>query len=94
MPSINKTFSSDSRVESSMDPVQMMCMTKKQKFEVENPEVVVLSNGRYAYRAMCPWKGKNDRDLYAWKFCGQAAYERWLATKPDESESQEDTEVV
>ena len=65
----------------------MMCMTTKQKFEVEDPEVVVLSNGRYAFRAKCPWKGKRDQDLYAWKFCGQQAYERWVTggqTEPPE----------
>jgi hypothetical protein len=79
-------------------------MTTKQKFEVENPEVVVLSNGRYAYRAMCPWKGKRDQALYAWKFCGQQAYERWVnnaviwvmpETMPEhEEESDTDTETV
>jgi len=78
------------------NPVQMMCMTTKQKFEVENPEVVVLSNGRYAYRAMCPWKGKRDQDLYAWKFCGQQAYERWVTggqTEPPEHEEESDTDT-
>jgi len=85
------------------NPVQMMCMTTKQKFEVEDPEVVVLSNGRYAFRAKCPWKGKRDQDLYAWKFCGQQAYERWVTggqtmppeTMPEhEEESDEDTEPL
>jgi len=78
-------------------------MTTKQKFEVEDPEVVVLSNGRYAFRAKCPWKGKRDQDLYAWKFCGQQAYERWVTggqTEPPETipehdeESDEDTEPL
>ena len=54
--------------------VQMMCMTTKQKFEVENPPVIKLQNGRYAYRAECPWKGKNDRTLVAFKFCSEEAY--------------------
>lgn len=69
------SFSSDSVV--SM-PVTMTCMTTKQKFDVENPDVIVLKNGRYAYRTPCPWKGKNDRDLSAFKFCSRAAHEDYL----------------
>ena len=38
-------------------------MTTKQKFEVDDPEVIVLQNGRYAYRVICPWKGKNEKDF-------------------------------
>ena len=53
----------------------MTCMTTKQKFEVEEPEVVVLANGRYAYRCKCPWQGKNGKVLYAFKFCSHEAYE-------------------
>ena len=49
-------------------------MTTKKKFDVEDPEVVVLNNGRYAYKVMCPWKGKNDKDLYAFKFASVGAY--------------------
>ena len=65
--------------------VTMTCLTKKQKFEVEDPPVVVLANGRFAYRVACPWKGKNDRDLYAFKFCSSEAYKRHLArTNPGE----------
>ena len=56
------------------DPVSMMCMTTKKKFDVENPEVVVLKNGRYAYKAECPWKGKHENTLHAFKFCRVAAY--------------------
>ena len=104
MPSTTSALSSDSRLSVGMaNPVQMMCMTTKQKFEVEDPEVVVLSNGRYAFRAKCPWQGKKDQDLYAWKFCGQQAYERWVTggqTEPPETmpeheeESDEDTEPL
>jgi len=54
--------------------VTMTCMTTKKKFEVESPEVVVLRNGRYAYRAECPWQGKNGRDLVAFKFCSRQAH--------------------
>ena len=50
-------------------PVTLYCMTTKKKFDVENPEVIVLKNGRFAYRAMCPSKGKDGKDLYAFKFC-------------------------
>jgi hypothetical protein len=61
-----------------MTVVVMTCMTTKQKFDVEDPPVVVLANGRYAYRVPCPWKGKNDKELYAFKFCSQKAYQDWL----------------
>ena len=54
--------------------VEMMCMTTKNKFLADNPPVVVLANGRYAYRVECPWKGKNDKTLYAFKFCSSEAH--------------------
>jgi hypothetical protein len=68
-------------------------MTTKQKYEVENPEVVVLRNGKFAYRTECPWKGKGDKSLYSFKFCGQADYEAYLERKgatPVEEESSEE----
>ena len=72
-----------------MDKVTMTCMTTKQKFEVEPEDapVVVLSNGRFAYRVKCPWEGKNGKELYAFKFCSAAAYEAYTASQ--ESEHQE-----
>ena len=74
------------------ETVTMTCMTTKQKFDVENPPVVVLSNGRYAYKVPCPWKGKNGKDLTAFKFCGSEAYEsyrrRQEASKSEHSESE------
>jgi len=30
--------------------VTFTCMTKKEKFDVVDPKVVVLKNGRYAYK--------------------------------------------
>ena len=62
-----------------MSVVTMMCMTTKQKFDVTEPEVTVLANGRYAYKAKCPWQGKNGRDLHAFKFCSLAAYQAYTA---------------
>ena len=62
--------------------VSFTCMTTKQKFEVEDPEVIVMSNGRYAYRAECPWKGKDDKVLTAYKFAPKAAYEKYVGAKP------------
>lgn len=53
----------------------MTCMTTKQKFEVEEPNVIVLANGRYAYKVPCPWEGKDGKQLTAFKFCSKAAYE-------------------
>jgi len=55
----------------------MTCMTTKQKFDADEPTVVVLKNGRYAYKVQCPWPGKNGKDLYAFKFCGAADYEHY-----------------
>lgn len=57
----------------------MTCMTTKQKFEVEDPTVIVLRNGRYAYRVPCPWDGKNGKKLFAFKFCSTQAYKDFTA---------------
>ena len=67
----------------------MTCMTTKQKFNVSDPEVIVLKNGRYAYRALCPWVGKNSKPLYAFKFCTKGAYENTLKTEEKGEESEE-----
>jgi hypothetical protein len=61
-----------------MVSVTMTCMTKKEKFEVEDPEVVVLSNGRFAFKAECPWLGKRNQTLTAYKFCSRSDYESYL----------------
>lgn len=55
----------------------MTCMTTKQKFEVDDPEVVVLQNGRYAYRTKCPWDGKGGKELFAYKFCSAEAFRKF-----------------
>ena len=57
----------------------MTCMTTKQKFEVDDPEVVQLRNGRFAYRVECPWKGKNERLLTAYKFCSARDFEQYMS---------------
>lgn len=49
-------------------------MTTKRNFDCDEPEVVLLKNKRFAYKAMCPWKGKNGNDLYAFKFATSKAY--------------------
>ena len=68
-------------------------MTTKKKFDVEDPEVVVLKNNRYAYRVKCPWQGKNDRDLYAFKFCSAQAYADYSArTAPKASAAESESE--
>ena len=64
-----------------MSKVQMTCMTTKQKFEVENQELIVLKNGRYAYKVLCPWEGKNGKALYAFKFCSASNNEAYQAQK-------------
>lgn len=66
--------------------VRMKCMTTKFDFDAsfeDGLEVVVLRNGRYAYKCPVPWKGKNGKDLSAFKFCGKNAleeYQTWLET--------------
>ena len=62
-----------------MAMVTMTCMTTKQRFDVDKPPVVVLRNGRYAYRCECPWKGKEEKTLHAFKFCSKLAYADWVA---------------
>ena len=69
--------------------VWMTCMTTKQKFEVVEPDVVVLRNGRYAYKAECPWKGKQDKTLHAFKFCGSADYEHFCERQLKQQGAQE-----
>ena len=64
----------------------MFCLTTKNKFEVEDPEVVVLANGRFAYRCECPWEGKNGKKLYAFKFCSTEAYQKWNSKSEAEAE--------
>ena len=71
----------------------MTCMTTKQKFEVENPNVVVLSNGRYAYRVKCPWEGKNGKELYAFKFCSAAAHARFVESQKEQEDAASDVEI-
>ena len=75
-------------------PVTLTCMTTKQKFEVsdEDATVVVLKNGRYAYRVPCPWKGKNDKELVAFKFCSAEAYRKWQAAQPKDEAQTSDVE--
>lgn len=68
--------------------VVMTCMTTKNKFEVQSPEVVLLRNGRYAFRASCPWKGKNDKDLVAYKFAGKADYAKYAQSQSEAPEEQ------
>ena len=77
-----------------METVEMTCMSTKKKFSVprDEIEVVVLKNGRYAYRAPCPWTGKNGKDLFAFKFCSVEAYVSYLArvSTEDKDEHSED----
>lgn len=68
--------------------VTMTCMTTKKKFEVVDPEVTVLRNGRYAFRAQCPWEGKNGKILTAFKFCSADDYRKYQDRNPSTSESE------
>ena len=75
--------------------VTMTCMTTKKSFDVEDPPVIQLKNGRYAYRVPCPWEGKNGKKLTAFKFCSAAAYQAWQAKseRVDEATESEHSEV-
>ena len=55
----------------------MTCMTTKKKFDVEDPEVVLLRNNRYAFKTPCPWEGKNGKKLVAFKFCSGDRYKEY-----------------
>jgi hypothetical protein len=77
--------------------VTMTCMTTKKKFDVENPTVVVLRNGRYAFQAECPWEGKNGKKLVAFKFCSaenHREYEKSEQIPQSESEHISDLSPV
>ena len=67
----------------------MTCMTTKQKFEVDDPPVIVLSNGRFAYKVKCPWEGKNGKELHAFKFCSAAAFQSWQARQEQQTAQEE-----
>ena len=69
--------------------VTMTCMTTKEKFEAVDPAVIVLANGRYAYREKCPWSGKSGQPLYAFKFCSRAAFDRYTAMQESAREEEE-----
>ena len=66
-------------VDSDPPAVTMTCMTTKKKFDVVDPDVIVLKNNRFAYRALCPWPGKDGKELIAFKFCSRGAYEAFKA---------------
>jgi len=57
-----------------MGVVTFTCLTTKKTFDVENPPVIQLANGRYAYRVPCPWEGKNGKQLHAFKFAPKTAW--------------------
>jgi hypothetical protein len=76
-----------------MSKVTMTCMTTKQKFECEDPPVVILANGRYAYRVCCPWEGKNGKVLHAFKFCSAEAYRAFCA-RQEQQEAPEEPEKM
>ena len=68
--------------------ITMTCMTTKMKFDVVDPEVVVLRNGRYAFKAECPWAGKNGKKLAAFKFCSAQNYKDYESKKASTSQSE------
>jgi len=74
--------------------VTFTCMTKKEKFDVVDPEVVVLKNGRFAYKSRCPWEGKDHQTLHAFKFCGRADHEAYIARTADPAIEEEDPAEV
>lgn len=77
-----------------MTKVEFTCMTTKKKFDVDDPEVVVLANGRYAYRADCPWPGKNGKALVAYKFCSREAYSTFNQNVSQTEHGEEESEHI
>jgi hypothetical protein len=75
-------------------PVTLTCMTTKKKFDIEDPEVIQLKNGRYAYKAVCPWPGKvtdehpGGKPLSAFKFASAEAFKAYSAKAPVEAEKE------
>jgi hypothetical protein len=72
----------------------MTCMTTKKKFDVVDPDVIVLRNGRYAYRCECPWPGKNGKRLTAFKFCSSEAHQKYQDRQGTKEMAEESTEEV
>ena len=72
--------------------VLMMCLTTKKTFEVEHPEVIVLKNGRYAYKTECPWKHASGKTLYAFKFASKKAHEAFRSKSGDSEHESRDSE--
>ena len=79
----------------------MTCMTTKQKFECDDPPVIMLCNGRYAYKVECPWRHKSGRVLYAWKFASTDAYTDYTkrhevveTLEPEEEEERPEEQAV
>lgn len=64
--------------------VTMTCMTTKKKFECETPNVILLKNKRYAYKVLCPWKRDDGKELWAFKFASEKAYNEQLARNSQE----------
>lgn len=48
--------------------VTMKCMVTKKTFEVTNPEVIELKNGRHAYCVEAPWPRANGEPIKCYKF--------------------------
>lgn len=71
--------------------VTMTCLTTKKKFDIENPPVIVLANGRYAYKVLCPWKGKNEKELWSFKFCGKKQYEDYMESQSSPTADEPET---
>jgi len=73
-----------------MPAVTFTCLTTKKTFEVEDPPVVQLANGRYAYKVPCPWTGKNGRALTAFKFAPKTAWDEQAARQVQVEEKAEE----
>jgi hypothetical protein len=73
--------------------VIMTCMTTKKKFDVVNPEVTVLKNGRYAFKARCPWEGKNGKILTAFKFCSGEDFRKYQESTSESEQIAEGEQI-
>ena len=55
------------------------CMSRKRKFDAQNPKIVLMRNNRYCMRTPCPWLGKDGKPLTACKFASKADYDKQQA---------------
>ncbi len=73
--------------------VRMYCLSRKLKFDVVDPDIVKMANGRPQYRTTCPWMhAKSGRSLVACKFASTEAYKDKLLRDAERQEISDDSD--